>query len=74
MEYLLLRKIYSEKDLEKIGKKNICNYYSRLEKFIELTPIVEGALENPHWIREKEKHEDFMHFMTIMTYIRIQMK
>ena len=34
--------------------KNICNYYSHFEKFIELIPIVEDALENnPHWIREK---------------------
>ena len=48
MEYLFLRNIYSEIDLEKMEKKNICNYYSRLEKFIELITIVEDALENPH--------------------------
>ena len=40
--------------------KNICNYYSRFKKFIEFIPIVEDALENPHWIRKKKKLEDFM--------------
>ena len=71
MESLFLRNIYSEKDLEKMEIKNICNYHSRPEKFIELIPIVEDALENSHWIREKEKLEDFMPVMTLITYIRI---
>ena len=40
--------------------KSICNYRDRFEKFIELITIVEDAIENPHWIREKEKLEDFV--------------
>ena len=42
--------------------KNICNYNACFEKFIELIPKVEDAIENPQWIREKEKFEDFMRY------------
>ena len=42
--------------------KYICNYNACFEKFIELIPKVEDAIENPQWIREKEKFEDFMRY------------
>ena len=53
MEHLFITNIYSDKDLEKMEMKSICNYQDRFEKFIELIPIVEGAIQNPHLIREK---------------------
>ena len=40
--------------------KNIDMYYSKFDKFIELIPVIEQALECPQWIREKENIEDFM--------------
>ena len=46
--------------MEKI--KDICNYYYEFEKFIELVPVVEQALECPQWIKGKEKLEKFMHY------------
>ena len=63
MEHLFIRNIYSDKDLEKMENlKYICNYNACFEKFIELIPKVEDAIENPQWIREKDKFEDFMRY------------
>ena len=56
MEHLFIRNIYREEELEKMENiTDICSYRECFEKLIELIPILENALENPHWIREKEK-------------------
>ena len=62
-EHLLIRNIYTEDELEKMEKINdICCYYDSFEKFIELVPIIEQALECLQWIKKKEKLEDFMRY------------
>ena len=66
MEHLFIRNIYREKGLGKMENlKAICNYCECFEKLIELIPIIENALENPQWIREKEKLNIF-YIMTLM--------
>ena len=40
--------------------KDIYSYYYEFERFIDLVPVVEQALECPQWIKEKEKFEQFM--------------
>ena len=62
-EHLFIRNIYTKDELEKMEKmKDTSNYYYEFEKFIDLVPVVEQALECPQWIKEKEKLEELMHY------------
>ena len=47
MEHLFIRNIFSKNELEKMENvKDIESYSGCFGKFIELIPIVEGAIEN----------------------------
>ena len=71
-EHLFIRNIYTKDELEKMEKmKDTSNYYYEFEKFIELVPVVEQALECPQWIKEKEKLEEFMHYDLNDVYTRL---
>ena len=50
----------SQNNLDKI--KYIRNYYYEFEKFIDLVPVVEQALECLQWIKKKEKLEELIHY------------
>ena len=58
-EYLFLRNIYSEKDLEKMKIIDIKKFYEIFDKLIDLILVVEDAIENPSGIKHVSL-EDFM--------------
>lgn len=45
--------------------KTICSYHECFQTYIE------NALENPQWIREMEKIQDFMHYDLIDVYLHL---
>ena len=45
--------------------KTICSYHECFQKYIE------NALENPQWIREMEKIQDFMRYDLIDVYLHL---
>ena len=54
MEHLFTTNIFSKNELEKMKNlKDIESYSGYFEKFIKLIPIVKGAFENLHRIKEK---------------------
>ena len=59
IEYLFLRNIYSEKDLEKMKIIDIKKFYEIFDKLIDLVLVVEDATENPSGIKNVSL-KDFM--------------
>ena len=53
-EHLFIRNIYGENELKEMENiKDITSYYYEFERFIDIVPVVEQALECPQWIKEK---------------------